>query len=167
LDFKVGCQVFLQMGGAGAMFRGRFHHTIDPKGRLSIPSRFRDVLRDTFGHELIIVPNDDNSCVQVYPLSEWESLEHQIRERSHFDLEARMLARLFMSRAREGAIDQAGRILIPPEFRTLAGLNKEVMVVGGGLKLFEVWDRARFDQYELAHQREVPGLFGKMSGPGG
>ncbi len=149
------------------MFRGRFFHTVDPKGRLSIPSRFRDLLRDNFGNDLVVIPNDDTSCVQVYPLPEWELLEHKIGERSPFDLEAKMLARLFMSRARESTIDQAGRILIPPEFRAQAGLNKEVMVLGGGLRLFEVWDRARFDHYELTHQREVPGLFGKMSGQGG
>jgi MraZ protein len=149
------------------MFRGRYNHTIDPKGRVSIPSRFRDVLRDKFGNELIIVPNDDGACVRVYPLPEWEALEHQIGERSPFDLEATMLARLFVSKAREATIDPAGRILIPPDYRSLAGLNKDVIVVGGGLKLFEVWDRTRFEQYELAHQREVPRLFGKMSSPGG
>jgi MraZ protein len=154
-------------GGAGAMFRGRFHHTIDPKGRLSIPSRFRDLLRENFGHQLIIVPNDDTSCVQVYPEQEWQILEQRIAARSPFDLDASKLARLFMSRAREISIDQAGRILIPPDFRTQAGLNKDVLIVGGGLKLFEVWDRARFDHYELTHQREVPGLFDKMSDQGG
>ena len=120
------------------MFRGRYQHTIDPKGRLSVPAKFRDALAQYDG-ALIVVPND--YCLEVHPLEEWQRIETKLREQSIFNPEVRELSRLFISRAKDVSLDAAGRVLIPPDAREQAGLSKEVTLVGGGLPQFEVWDR--------------------------
>lgn len=151
------------MDGADTTFRGRFNHTIDPKGRLSIPARFREILRERFDDAIVMVPWE--GCLLVYPTREWAVLEKTVADSSPFDLDARKLRVLFLSRGRDATIDQAGRILIPPEFRTVAGLTKDVTIVGG-LKLFEVWDRARLDHFDVTNWPQVDGLFRQMVGRG-
>src|SRR5918999_2701267 len=105
------------------MFRGRYQHTIDPKGRLSVPAKFRDVLAQ-FDGALVVVPNDH--CLEVHPVEEWERLEARPREQSRFNLEVREISRLYVSRAKDVALDGAGRILLPPDSRQGAGLEREV-----------------------------------------
>jgi MraZ protein len=142
------------------MFRGRYQHTIDPKGRLSVPAKFRDVLAQYEG-ALIVAPNDN--ALEVHPLEEWERLENRINEQSQFDPEVRKLGRLYISRAREVALDSAGRILLPPDSRQQAGLGKDVTLVGPGRKFFEVWDRTRFEEYERTNGDGLPSLFERLS----
>ena len=146
------------------MFRGRYQHTIDPKGRLSVPAKFRDALAQYDG-ALIIVPND--YCLEVHPLEEWQRIETKLREQSIFNPEVRELGRLYISRAKDATLDAAGRVLIPPDVREQAGLSKkEVTLVGGGLPQFEVWDRSRFDEYERTRADRLPTLFERLSGLG-
>jgi len=145
------------------MFRGRFNHTVDPKGRLSIPARFRDVLAQYEG-ALVVVPN--THCLEVHPLEEWQRIEAKLREQSMFNPEVREISRLYVSRARDVQLDGAGRILLPPDSRQQAGLEKEVTLVGGGLPQFEVWDRSRFEEYERTRQDRLPSLFDKLSSLG-
>ena len=142
------------------MFRGRFQHTIDPKGRLSVPARFRNVLAEYNG-ALIVVPNENS--LEVHPLEEWERLELLINEKSRFDPEVRKVGRLYISRAKEVELDAAGRMLMPPDSRQQAGLSKDVTLVGPGRKFFEVWDRARFEEYERTNGDGLPSLFEKLS----
>lgn len=143
------------------MFRGRYPHTIDPKGRLSIPAKFRDVLARYEGGELVVVP--DGECLEVYPLPEWERMEQKLREQSRFNSEVREISRLYVSRAKDVALDGSGRILIAPDTRKDAGLDKTVMVVGGGLDKFEVWDRGRFEEYDRAGQPKLASLYDKLA----
>ncbi|MBI3637994.1 MAG: division/cell wall cluster transcriptional repressor MraZ [Candidatus Rokubacteria bacterium] len=142
------------------MFRGRFEHTIDPKGRLSIPARFRDALAEA-GDRLIVVPNE--SALEVHPIEEWERIEEKLNAQPTFTPEVRRLSRVYMSRAKEVALDGAGRILIPPDTRKQAGLDKDVTLVGGGRKMFEIWDRQRFDEYDRTEGASLPSLFEKLS----
>jgi MraZ protein len=142
------------------MFRGRYQHTIDPKGRLSVPAKFRDVLAQYEG-TLIVVPNEN--ALEVHPLEEWERLESRISEKSQFDPEVRKVGRLYISRAKDVALDGAGRILLPPDSRQQSGLNKEVTLVGPGRRFFEVWDRTRFDEYERSNGDGLPSLFERLS----
>jgi MraZ protein len=146
------------------MFRGRYQHTIDPKGRLSIPAKFRDVLARYEGGDLVVVP--DGECLEVYPLPEWERMEAKLREQSRFNGEVREISRLYVSRAKDAAVDAAGRILIAPDTRRDAALDKSVTIVGGGLDKFEVWDRARFDEYDRTGQPKLPSLYDKLSALG-
>jgi MraZ protein len=148
------------------MFRGRFEHSIDGKGRLSVPAKFREVLQGRFDGDknLVVVPNE--RCLEVHPVSRWEQIEEQVRTGSMFDEGLRELSRLYMSRAREVEIDGAGRVLLPPDSRQQAGLDRDVTLIGGGLMLFEVWDRRRFEDYERTVQHKLPELFGQMTGRG-
>ena len=142
------------------MFRGRYQHTIDPKGRLSVPARFRDVLAQYDG-ALIVVPNENS--LEVHPLEEWEHLENRINEKSAFDPEVRKLGRLYVSRAKDVTLDAAGRILLPPDSRQQGGLARDVTLVGPGRKFFEVWDRTRFEEYERTNGDALPTLFERLS----
>jgi MraZ protein len=143
------------------MFRGRYQHTIDPKGRLSVPAKFRDALAQYDG-ALVVVPNEH--CLEVHPLEEWQRIEAGLRGQSVFRADVQALSRLYISRAKDVALDAAGRILIPPDTREQAGLSKkEVTLVGGGLTRFEVWDRGRFDEYERTGQERLPSLFEGLS----
>jgi MraZ protein len=142
------------------MFRGRYQHTVDPKGRLSIPARFRDVLAQ-FGGTLIVVPNEH--ALEVFPLEEFERLEAKISEQSMFDPEVRKLGRLYISRAKDVELDAVGRVLLPPDSRQQAGLVKDVTLVGLGRRYFEVWDRGRFEEYERTNGDGLPSLFERLS----
>jgi MraZ protein len=148
------------------MFRGRFEHSIDGKGRLSVPAKFREVLQEKFDGDknLVVVPNE--RCLEVHPVARWEQIEEQVRTGSMFDEGVRELSRLYMSRARELDIDSAGRVLLPPDSRQQAGLDRDVTLIGGGLMLFEVWDRRRFEDYERTVGHKLPELFGQMTGRG-
>jgi MraZ protein len=146
------------------MFRGRYFHTIDPKGRLSIPARFRDALQNGYEGKLVVVPNE--SCVEVHPLEEWERIEEKLNEKSLFDADVRRAGRLYISRAKDTTLDNAGRILIPPDVREQGGLTRDVTLVGGGRRYFEVWDRPRFDEFERNNQGELPSIFDKLSSLG-
>lgn len=141
------------------MFRGRYEHTIDPKGRLSVPAKFRDVLAQYEGG-LIVVPNDH--ALEVYPLEEWERLEAKINEKSAFDPVVRKIGRLYVSRAKDVDMDRAGRILLPPDSRQQAGLVREVTLLGPGRKFFEVWDRKRFEEYERTNGDGLASLFDRL-----
>jgi transcriptional regulator MraZ len=135
------------------MFRGRYNHTIDPKGRLSIPARFRDVLAQ-FDGKMVVVPNEHS--LEVHP-------EEKVNAQPQFDTELRHLSRLYVSRAMDVSLDGAGRILLPPDTRKQAGLEREVTLVGGGRRMFEVWDRMRFEEYERTRSDSLPSLFSKLA----
>ena len=126
------------------MFRGRYEHSIDGKGRLSIPSRFRDALARRRQKVLILTHFD--SCVVAYPLDEWRQLEERIRKQSTLQKDIRAFLRLFYSGATETAVDGQGRILIPPPLREKAGLAREVMIVGV-LNKIEIWSKARWEEF--------------------
>jgi MraZ protein len=146
------------------MFRGRYQHTVDPKGRLSVPARFRDALAAQSDGHLVVVPNDH--CLEVHTLEDWERIESKLAGQSMFNPEVREISRLYISRAKDVTIDGAGRVLLPPDSRQQAGLSKDVTFVGGGQRFFEVWDRQRFDEYERNEQPKLPTLFDKLAALG-
>lgn len=148
----------------GQMFRGRYLHTIDPKGRLSIPAKFREALKSDYDDKLVVVPNE--ICLEVHPLIEWQRIEQKLAERSLFDPDVKQLGRLYISRAKDTGLDRSGRILIPPDVRAQGGLTKDVTLVGGGRRHFEVWDRVRFEEFERNNQDELPSVFDKLASLG-
>ncbi len=143
------------------MFIGRYRHTIDPKGRLSVPARYRDELAKYEGGGLVVVPNEVS--LEVHPYPAWEGLVAAINEQSRFDAEVRRLGRLYISKAAEVDLDGAGRVLLPPDSRQQAGLVKDVMIVGVGREFFEVWDRSRFEEYERTNGDGLPAGFERLS----
>jgi len=143
------------------MFIGRFQHTIDPKGRVSIPARYRNVLAQYESQNVIVVP--EGSCLNVYPFEAWGRVVGAINEQSRFDDQIRRLGRLWVSRANEVELDGAGRILLPPDSRQQTGLVKDVTLVGIGRDFFEIWDRARFEEYERTNSDGLPSSFERLS----
>lgn len=124
------------------MFRGRFEHTIDDKGRLSVPSKFRDVLVSKFD-ERLVVTNFDN-CLWVYPATEWAKIEEKIAAMPQMSDVVKMFQRVFISGAVECAIDKSGRILLPPTLRDYAGITKDVVMVGM-VNRIEIWAKDRWN----------------------
>jgi MraZ protein len=140
----------------GRVFRGRYEHTIDPKGRLSIPSRYRDELATRRITTLVLSEGDH--CVSAFPLDEWEKLEESLRQHSPFSPERRNIVRVMVASAKECPVDRAGRTLVPPELREFAGLKKDV-VIAGALESFEIWSRERW----IDHRQTLRGGFDDMT----
>ncbi len=121
------------------MFMGEYNHTIDAKGRLIIPSKFREILGDTF-----VVTKGLDGCLFVYDNEEWKRFEEKLRALPITNKEARQFVRFFLAGATEAEVDKQGRILIPNVLREFAGLTKDVVLVGVGSRI-EIWSRERFE----------------------
>jgi MraZ protein len=130
------------------MFLGRHRHTIDAKGRLSVPARFREALAEYQGDELVVVPEIHDRCLEVHPMEEWRKLSAKLQDQPRFSADVRDAGRLYFSRAHEIALDGVGRILLPPDLREQVGLGKDVVLVGLSLSYFEIWDRGRFEEFD-------------------
>ena len=129
------------------MFRGSFEHTLDAKGRLSLPSRFRDVLAGKGDSRLMITNFMTGSarCLEVYPLDEWQRLEDAIRNRPRFNPEVNSFESYYLGRAQECPVDSQWRILIPPLLRKYAGLQRDVVLVSA-VEKFRVWDQETWNK---------------------
>jgi len=125
------------------MFRGRFEHTIDFKGRVSIPAKFRELLSEKYDDRIIITNFD--RCLVAFPYEEWRNVEDKISSLSMVKKEVKAFQRFFISGAAECPIDKLGRVLIPPTLRDYALLGKEVVFAGMG-KMFELWSRERWTE---------------------
>ena len=131
------------------MFRGNHQLTMDAKGRIAVPKRYRDSLEAGCGLKMVITTDEYESCLMVYPLAEWQRIEERLREhpdlRPEADDEARTKAewacRLVIGNATDCEIDSHGRLLIPPPLREHAALRKQVRAVGQ-IEKFELWDEA-------------------------
>jgi MraZ protein len=121
-----------------AMFRGKFEHNVDSKGRVSVPAKFRDIIADRYGGKLVLAMDYDK-CLTVYPLEEWEKLEEKIKTLSMMKQEAKDFRRFLLSSATECELDKQGRVLIPSAHREHAGISKNVTLVGIIDKI-EIWD---------------------------
>ena len=124
------------------MFRGCFEHTIDDKGRLSIPAKFRDALETPFPPPLFVTR--EKECLIAYPADEWRVLEARMAELPSFDPKVKAFQRFYYAPAQECPIDKAGRILVPPTLRSYAALDRDVVLSGMG-KRFEIWSRERYE----------------------
>ncbi len=133
------------MGNAAIMiFRGRFEYTIDPKGRVNIPARFREQIAES-GQESIVITNKEQ-CIFAYPLEDWERIEQKLAANmSSLHRKKNAFMRLFLGGAVEVIPDKQGRILIPPSLRDYATLQKDVVIIGLPNR-FEIWDRERWQE---------------------
>lgn len=120
------------------MFRGVNQLSLDSKGRLAIPTRYREVLARHCNNQMIVTVDRDN-CLLLYPLPDWEEIERKLVKLPSFNKQARRLQRLLVGHATECEMDGAGRILVPPPLREFAALNKDIVMIGQGNK-FEIWD---------------------------
>ena len=121
------------------MFRGDIPLSLDPKGRLAIPTRYRDAIQGLSGGVLFVTINLDELCLTAYPAPEWDRIEQALRQRPEFDPQAENIRRLLIGKVSECEMDSQGRILIPQNLREFAGLDRRVRMVGLAEK-FELWD---------------------------
>ena len=121
------------------MFRGANAISLDAKGRLAMPSRYRDELVSRCAGQLIVTIDAIGPCRCVYPLAEWELIEAKLRELASFREENRRLQRLLIGNAVDLELDASGRFLVPPRLREYAKLDKRAMLVGQ-LNKFQLWD---------------------------
>ena len=117
------------------MFMGEYNHSIDAKGRLISPARFRELL----GEEFILTKGLDG-CLSVYPMDEWKAFEEKLRALPLTNKNARTFTRFFVAGATNCELDKQGRILVPQTLREFAGLDKDV-VLTGNLNRIEIWSK--------------------------
>ncbi len=132
------------------MYRGVSAPSLDAKGRLAVPTRYRDVLmRDCNGQMVLTVSVMSDPCLWLYPLSEWEDIERKLSRLPSFNKQAQWLQRQLLGHAAECELDSAGRILLPPLLREFAKLDREIVLVGLGKK-FEIWSEAAWTAQHAA-----------------
>ena len=141
------------------MFRGQFEHTIDAKGRVSLPARFRDVLVASGDARFVLTPALFDRCLHLYPVRAWEELEEKIAALPSFDPHIVRFRRLYVSAAIECELDRSGRVLVPPSLRQRSELDKEVLWAGMG-RTVELWSRKHWEG-ELALTAEEQAVFRK------
>ena len=132
------------------IFQGNSSLSLDAKGRMTIPARYRDVLlKDSHG-ELTITRNLDGGLL-IYPRSEWEERRKSIM---NLPMKSRGIQRLLVGNAQDVEIDSAGRVLIAPELRNIAGIIKDVVLVGMGHS-FELWDAEKYADLQAKDLEEI------------
>lgn len=141
------------------MFMGEYNHTIDAKGRLIIPSKFREVL----GEEFVVTKGLDG-CLFVYDNKEWNVFEEKLKSLPLTNKDARQFVRFFLAGATNAEVDKQGRILVPTVLREFAGLDKDTVLVGVASRI-EIWSKERWDgtatyedMDEIAEHMEELGL---------
>lgn len=127
------------------MFRGFSTLSVDSKGRLAVPNRYRERLSSETGGCLVLTLNPKDRSLWLYPLVEWEYIEAKLAELSDFDKQSRRTKQMMRGYASDCKLDAQGRILIPQELRDLAELKKQAVIFGQGNKL-EIWDQKAWSE---------------------
>ncbi|MCC5863110.1 MAG: division/cell wall cluster transcriptional repressor MraZ [Gammaproteobacteria bacterium] len=142
------------------MFRGATKVTLDAKGRLAVPTRYRERIQTRCDGQLVVTVDRDY-CLLMYPLPDWEEIERKLVRLPSLNKQARRLQRLMVGYAAELEMDGNGRLLLPRELREFAGLERQAMLIGQGNK-FELWDEARWnarrDEWLAAEDDDRPDL---------
>ncbi|NMC63294.1 MAG: division/cell wall cluster transcriptional repressor MraZ [SAR324 cluster bacterium] len=127
-------------------FHGNFTHSLDDKGRVSLPVDFRKTLYDNEEHSVVITNyiSEGARCLEGFGIKAWTAFENKLREKSRFSPKLQRLENFYLSRASECPIDQQGRILIPQYLRTYAGIERE-MTFTASIHGFRVWDKRVWD----------------------
>ena len=141
------------------MFQGASSLSLDAKGRLSVPTRHRDVLTATAAGQLTITKHP-HGCLMVFPRGEWEKFRERL---AALPMSAQWWKRIFLGNAMDCDMDGNGRVLISPELRAAAGLSKEAVLLGMG-NHFELWDAQTYAaQEQAAMQADMPDVFKDFS----
>ncbi len=121
------------------MFMGEYNHTIDAKGRIIVPSKFREILGDEF-----VVTKGLDGCLFVYDNHEWAAFEEKLKALPITNKDARAFVRFFLAGAASVEVDKQGRILLPGSLREFASLQKDAVLIGVGSRI-EIWSRERWE----------------------
>lgn len=122
------------------MFMSEYNHSIDAKGRVIVPARFREELGESF-----VVTKGLDGCLFVFPNGEWQNFEEKLKSLPMANKDARKFVRFFLAGATQAEVDKQGRILIPSVLRESAALEKDVVLVGVGNRV-EIWDKKRWEE---------------------
>lgn len=147
-------------------FRGNFTHTVDEKGRISLPAEFRRVLNGV-GDEAVVLTNyisDGARCLEGFGLSAWHEFERKLRQKSRFSPKLQKLENFYLSRAAECPLDGSGRILLPQHLKNYAGVHKDVTFTSS-IHGFRLWDSRVWNQIFAAAEQallEDPELFAEV-----
>lgn len=137
------------------MFQGASSLSLDAKGRLSVPTRHRDVLSATASGQLTITKHP-HGCLMIFARPEWEKFRERINS---LPMSAQWWKRIFLGNAMDVEMDATGRVLVSPELRAAAGIIKESVLLGMG-SYFELWDKATYDAQEAqAMLGDMPDVF--------
>ncbi len=142
------------------MFLGDHQHTLDAKGRVSLPAKFRAEMTGR-----IVVAKGLDECLYVYPAEEYARFVADLLAGSDFDPRKRQLRRFFTSGAVETELDSAGRVSLPANLREYAGLNKDVAVTGNGNRI-EIWDAGAWGEYNGASTEKIEDLAQELANAG-
>ena len=141
------------------MFQGASSLSLDAKGRLSVPTRHRDVLSATAASQLTITKHP-HGCLMLFPRPEWEKFRDRI---AALPMQAQWWKRIFLGNAMDVEMDATGRVLVSPELRAAAGIQKEAVLLGMG-GYFELWDAATYAAQEAeAMKGDMPDVFKDFS----
>jgi len=129
------------------MFRGVNTLSLDSKGRMAIPTRYRDQLARSCNGQMVLTVNalDSDHCLLLYPQPEWEEIERKLMRLPTLNPQARRLQRLMVGHATDLELDSHGRVLVPPKLREYAGLARQAMLIGQGSR-FELWDEQHWNE---------------------
>lgn len=142
------------------VFRGINNLSLDAKGRMAMPARYREKLMESCAGRLVVTV-DREGCLLVYPMHEWEAVEAQLNALPSMNKQARLLQRLLIGHATEVEFDAQGRFLLPTMLREFADLNKKCVLIGQGKK-FEIWDEDTWNQKQAAWLEDVNADDGDM-----
>ena len=141
------------------MFQGASSLALDTKGRLSVPTRYRDVLSATSNSQLTITKHP-HGCLMLFPRTEWETFRGRI---ASMPMQAQWWKRIFLGNAMDVDMDATGRVLVSPELRAAAGISKDTVLLGMGGH-FELWDAATYSAKEAEQMKgDMPDVFRDFS----
>ncbi len=127
----------------GLMFRGAAKITLDDKGRVVVPARYRERLVERSQGQVVVTVDLSGQCLLIYPLTDWEQVEQRIMALPTLNEQSRRLQRIMVGHATELVLDGHGRMLLPPELREIATLNRHAVLLGQGARC-ELWDETRW-----------------------
>lgn len=127
------------------MFRGANKVTLDAKGRLAMPTRYRERILERSNGRLVATVDRADRCLLIYPLPEWEDIERKLMRLPTLNPMARRLQRLMVGHATDLELDSHGRVLVPPKLREYASLARQAMLIGQGNR-FELWDESHWNE---------------------
>jgi MraZ protein len=147
------------LGECSVVFQGASSLSLDGKGRLSVPTRHRDVLSAAAAGHLTITKHP-HGCLMLFPRPEWEKFRERV---AALPMSAQWWKRIFLGNAMDVEMDATGRVLVSPELRQSAGVTKDAVLLGMGSH-FELWDKATYDAHEAnAMQGDMPDVFKDFS----
>jgi MraZ protein len=142
---------------------GEYQHSLDKKGRLIIPSKFREILTEKYEEKFVITRGLDK-CLFLYPPDEWREIERKIKSMSMFKSEARIFKRFLVSGAVECVLDKQGRIMIPSNLRQHACIERDVVLIGVAEKI-EIWGKENWQVYSKKAEESFEEIAQKLDEP--